>query len=417
MSEVYDIADRYVRAFAALDPISATDAGIAGHDHELTDYSPAGAAARAELDARHACRRSRRAAADSDDDRIAADVMTERLQLDGRPVRRGRGAARRCGSSAARCRTIRVLRPHGVRHRRRLGDRRAPRIARVPGRARELRGRAARRASRAASSRRAAPSARVRGAGRRPGAAERPAVLPHSSPIADPANLALGRTRPRPRPSAYAQLGAVPPRRVRAEADPRDPVGAERYALFARAFNGIELDLDETYAWGWEELYRIEDAMREVGERILPGARARCGHRPPRPRHAPHDRRRRRVPAVEPGAHRPDDRRAQRHALRHRRAAAPMRGDDRAAGRRGGDVLHRPERGLLPARPHVVPDAWARTHFPLWREVSTCYHEAVPGHHLQVAQVRYLADRSRVTSARSGSCRVTAKAGRCTPSG
>ena len=55
-------------------------------------------------------------------------------------------------------------------------------------------------------------------------------------------------------------------------ADPRDPVGRDRYALFARDFNGIELDLDETYAWGWEELHRIEDAMRHVGERILPGA-------------------------------------------------------------------------------------------------------------------------------------------------
>ena len=34
-----------------------------------------------------------------------------------------------------------------------------------------------------------------------------------------------------------------------------------------------------------------------------------------------------------------------------------------------------------------------KTRFPLWREVSICYHEAVPGHHLQVAQVRYLADK------------------------
>jgi len=31
-----------------------------------------------------------------------------------------------------------------------------------------------------------------------------------------------------------------------------------------------------------------------------------------------------------------------------------------------------------------------KTTFPLWREVSTCYHEGVPGHHLQVAQVKYL---------------------------
>ncbi len=33
-----------------------------------------------------------------------------------------------------------------------------------------------------------------------------------------------------------------------------------------------------------------------------------------------------------------------------------------------------------------------RTRFPLWGEVSIAYHEGVPGHHLQVAQVVFLAD-------------------------
>jgi uncharacterized protein (DUF885 family) len=31
-----------------------------------------------------------------------------------------------------------------------------------------------------------------------------------------------------------------------------------------------------------------------------------------------------------------------------------------------------------------------KTRFPLWGEVSIAYHEGVPGHHLQVGQVRYL---------------------------
>jgi uncharacterized protein (DUF885 family) len=31
------------------------------------------------------------------------------------------------------------------------------------------------------------------------------------------------------------------------------------------------------------------------------------------------------------------------------------------------------------------------TRFPTWREVSIGYHESVPGHHLQIGQVRYLA--------------------------
>ncbi len=33
-----------------------------------------------------------------------------------------------------------------------------------------------------------------------------------------------------------------------------------------------------------------------------------------------------------------------------------------------------------------------KTTFPLWGEVSICYHEGVPGHHLQIGQVRYLKD-------------------------
>ena len=58
------------------------------------------------------------------------------------------------------------------------------------------------------------------------------------------------------------------------------------------------------------------------------------------------------------------------------------------------------------------------TTFPLWREVTTCYHEAVPGHHLQIAQVRYLADKLvAVPAGASVSCPATARVGRCTPNG
>jgi uncharacterized protein (DUF885 family) len=34
-----------------------------------------------------------------------------------------------------------------------------------------------------------------------------------------------------------------------------------------------------------------------------------------------------------------------------------------------------------------------KTRFPLWGEVSIAYHEGVPGHHLQIGQVRFLRDR------------------------
>ena len=59
---VYAIADRYVDEYAALDPCMATYLGIVGHDHEMTDYSPAGLAQRDEF-ARYHARRARPRAA------------------------------------------------------------------------------------------------------------------------------------------------------------------------------------------------------------------------------------------------------------------------------------------------------------------------------------------------------------------
>jgi uncharacterized protein (DUF885 family) len=49
MTTPFEISDRFTDELAALAPILATSAGVTGHDHECTDYSPDGVAARAEL--------------------------------------------------------------------------------------------------------------------------------------------------------------------------------------------------------------------------------------------------------------------------------------------------------------------------------------------------------------------------------
>ena len=77
MSQVYEIADQYVLAYAALDPIAATDAGIAGYEQELTDLSPAGAEARARPD-RDTLAALAPAPRDPDRDRTAAAATTQR---------------------------------------------------------------------------------------------------------------------------------------------------------------------------------------------------------------------------------------------------------------------------------------------------------------------------------------------------
>ena len=47
---VTSLAEAYVEEYAALDPYTATYAGIPGHDHETTDLSQEGFEARADLD-------------------------------------------------------------------------------------------------------------------------------------------------------------------------------------------------------------------------------------------------------------------------------------------------------------------------------------------------------------------------------
>ena len=174
-------------------------------------------------------------------------------------------------------------------------------------------------------------------------------------------------------------------------ASDQDPVGAERYAVWARVFNGTELDLDETYAWGWDELHRIEHAMRTVGERILPGESlgeviASLESDPAR--------------SIEGE----DNLRAWLQDLMdttiselngvHFDIPEPVQRVEAMIAEPGGaaamyytgpsEDFSRPGRTWYPTL--------GKTRFPLWGEVSICYHEGVPGHHLQVAQVRYLAD-------------------------
>ena len=79
LTPIFALSDRFVAESAALDPYSATRWGIPGFDHLATDYSPAGCAARAD----HVRRTLAELAPlepQNDDDRLAKDYVTERLE-------------------------------------------------------------------------------------------------------------------------------------------------------------------------------------------------------------------------------------------------------------------------------------------------------------------------------------------------
>lgn len=56
-------------------------------------------------------------------------------------------------------------------------------------------------------------------------------------------------------------------------ANPEDAVGAQRYAVWSRYFTGAELDLRATYEWGVADLKAINDRMWVIAEQIKPGAK------------------------------------------------------------------------------------------------------------------------------------------------
>ena len=80
LSPIFEFADRFVTERAALDPCMAAEEGIDGFDDQLTDYSPAGNEARVDH-ARRSLAELTDLPATNDDDRLAKDFITERLEV------------------------------------------------------------------------------------------------------------------------------------------------------------------------------------------------------------------------------------------------------------------------------------------------------------------------------------------------
>ena len=279
-AHLHQIAHDYVDRLAALDPLAATTMGVPGHDAEVPDFSPTGADARAALD-RDTLAALHTAPVGNDRDRLARDVMAERLSLSrelfdadehlydlniiASPMQRLRGAFDLMPTETeADWQNI------------------AARLQRVPEALADMQaslkaGLQRRRAAAARQVRAVAIQART-WAGTMPG--QRAPSFFHTliaptgaqqSPVAGPLSQRLTRAADQAAAAydawaVYLQDDYLP------HAGSRDGVGPDRYALRARVFTGLSLDLAETYDWGWQELRRIRTEMAQTAERIQPGA-------------------------------------------------------------------------------------------------------------------------------------------------
>ena len=392
---VDELSEHYVDRFAALHPIGATMRGITGHDDQMTDYSPAGIEERTAVD-RNTLARLRAVRPTNERDRVAVGVMTEQLERNVDLADAGEQfrALNVIASPLQHIRAVFDLMPTDT-----VADWEAiaARLALVPqgldGYRETLQEGVAQ--GIVAAQRQAAACARQAdawgGVDGSPGFFASLLDTFDASELHEPGlhnHLADGAARAT---QAYATFGRFLVSEYLPSASPTDAVGTDRYRLWARAWNGIDLDLHDTYAWGWSELHRIEHAMQTVGERILPGnsVDAVIEHLEQDPSRSIEGENAFRgwlqdlldqTVAELDGTHFdiPDP------VKRVEAMIAPPGGAAAMYYTGPSEDFSRPGRTWYPTL--------GRTVFPLWGEVSICYHEGVPGHHLQIAQVRYLAD-------------------------
>ena len=404
----HQISDQYVADVARLDPMLATFLGVPGHDDQLTDYSPDGYQARYEL-LNNAMREMAVVEPADEAEQVARTVFLDRL------------SSTKDLHEAGAFPDLNVV-DSPVQNTRMLFDLMpadtpedwatiAARLAKVPESMASLR----------AGLAHAAEAGRVPALRQVTKVAEQCdtwsggtggpsffAGLIAGANGASPAlrtELEAGATAAA---TAYADLAAFLRTELAGRAPVKDAVGRETYQLWSREFTGARLDLEESYAWGWEEFFRIEREMKEVANRIKPGATlaeaAAALDADPRYRVTGQD-------GLQAWMQNLSDRALDDLRGVHFDIPDPIMALECKIAPPGGGV------GAYytgPSMDFTRPGRmwWSvpadRQEFSTWREVTTVYHEGVPGHHLQIATAVYQKDKlnqfQRMLADTSGYC-------------
>ena len=184
--------------------------------------------------------------------------------------------------------------------------------------------------------------------------------------------------------AAYCEMAEYLHKSYLPDAIPVDGVGRDRYALAARGYLGSEIDPEETYDWGWEQLAWVRSEMTETAHKIKPGASigeaVEILETDPARMITGEDEFRQWMQDLQ-------DRTIGEMDGVHFDILDPVRKIETLIAPPGGALamyytgpsedFSRPGRTWYPTG--------GKTEFPIWREVSIAYHEGVPGHHFQIA--------------------------------
>jgi uncharacterized protein (DUF885 family) len=396
-SRIHKISDRYVEDSARLNPIGATYVGIDGYEDQLTDFTPDAVRARGELLATAVREIEAQTPAD-DVERVAQAVFVERgraelalhdadlviadLNVIESPVQDTRMVFDlMAGETAEDWAQV------------------ASRLAKVPDTVAGIRAALAHGADhdRVAALRQVTKTAEqcAMWAGRAPGEPSFFATLiagARNVPCMTDAlrtDLEAGAVAAA---TAYGDLGDFLVRELAPKAPAKDAVGPQVYPLRLKFFTGATVDLAELYQWGWDEFFRIETEMKQIAERIKPGATlaeaAAALDADPRYRLTGAD-------ALQQWMQGLSDEALQALRGKHFNLPDPLLNlECRIAPPGGGAGAYYTGPNADFTRPgrmwwSLVP---GQEDFSTWREKTTVYHEGVPGHHLQIATAVYQAE-------------------------
>lgn len=389
-SAIDAVADAYTEKLIELNPGFATTLGLPGHETEYQDYSPAGAAAHAEatrlaLDALAGLEPS------DDVDAVTLDAMRERLGLDLEIHESGWDAAdlNNIASPAQDIRAVFDLMPTDTVEQ---WEHIAGRAANVPG---AIEGyisslRAAKEDGKVAAARQVRivieqTGRYAAGDGFFAKMAANAAIDGAPLPAGVQDKLDAGTAAAC---AAYSSLGAFLRDELLPAAPEKDAVGRERYALASRSFIGAEVDLEETYAWGVQELERLIGEQEKVAGQIKPGASIEeakniLNNDPARQIKG--------TDALKAWMQELSDRAVSELADVHFDIPDVMKTLECmiAPTDEGGIYYTGPSDDFSrPGRMWWSVPAGEDT-FTTWSETTTVFHEGVPGHHLQVATATY----------------------------
>ena len=385
LSPVYQLSDQYIEQLADSDPGLATALGIAGHDHEMTDFSPKGHEQRHQI-TQATFNKLNSLDTTADRDRLAAGVLRNSLEMSTLEYDAGEHlrSIRVLAGDVDSARAIFDLMPTATADNWKTI---AERMQAVPT---------------AFAGMRESWSLGI----------SRKVVAPRRQAIVVAEQLEIWAGTPKSpgfftqfAESASAVDGAPLEKLLRAAidasnsmvetakflrqtyapaADPRNGVGPERHALARRRFMGMSVDAHEAYEWGFAEVSRLDAELVKTAKEIKPNATLdEVRHfLDTDPKHSIEGEENLREWLQKLM----DD--AMSFLIRenhfdipkeiHRVEAmiSPPGGAAAMYYTSPSEDLSRPGRTWYPAN--------GRTRFPLWSEPTTAYHEGVPGHHLQI---------------------------------